>query len=140
MKHWLLDTGPIVAYLNVRDANHRAAVERLDNFHGYLSTTTSVINEAMYFLMELDGGPAALVAFLKIGRVQVFDYCQTMQLERAVTLMAKYADTPMDFADATLVLLADALSQDNICTIDRRGFNTFRTPKGKRFTLVMDEA
>ncbi len=63
-----------------------------------------------------------------------------MELERAVTLMAKYADTPMDFADATLVLLADALSQDNICTIDRRGFNTFRTPKGKRFTLVMDEA
>jgi predicted nucleic acid-binding protein len=50
--------------------------------------------------------------------------------------MRKYADTPMDFADATLVLLADATGILEILTLDRRGFSTYRTSKGKRFRLM----
>jgi uncharacterized protein len=51
--------------------------------------------------------------------------------------MRKYADTPMDFADATLVLLAEAIGVTKILTLDRRGFSTYRTPKGKRLALVL---
>jgi len=47
-------------------------------------------------------------------------------LGQAVLLMEKYADTPMDFADATLILLADVRKTRQICTLDRRGFTTFR--------------
>ena len=43
----------------------------------------------------------------------------------------------MDFADATLVLLADELAVTEIVTLDRRGFSTYRTPKGKGFRLVL---
>ena len=55
----------------------------------------------------------------------------------AANLKATYADTPMDFADATLVQLADAVGVIDILTLDRRGFSTYRTAKGKAFRLVL---
>ena len=59
------------------------------------------------------------------------------ELESAVELMRKYGDTPMDFADATLVLLAAQLEVVDIVTLDRRGFSTYRTPNGGKFRLVL---
>jgi predicted nucleic acid-binding protein len=44
----------------------------------------------------------------------------------------------MDFADATLVLLAEALGTDELLTLDRRGFSIFRTRKRRAFRLVLD--
>ena len=52
--------------------------------------------------------------------------------------MQKYADTPMDFADATLVLLAEALDLRDVLTLDRRGFSTYRTRRRRSLGLVLD--
>lgn len=46
-------------------------------------------------------------------------------------LMERYADRPMDFADATLVLLARKLSLADILTVDHDDFETYRI-RGKR--------
>ena len=59
-------------------------------------------------------------------------------LDAAAALMEKYADTPMDFAYATLVLLGEALGQNEILTLDRRGFTVFRTRRGRQFRRVLD--
>jgi predicted nucleic acid-binding protein len=40
--------------------------------------------------------------------------------------MEKYEDIPMDFADATLVSLAEEIDLSEILTLDRRGFSTYR--------------
>jgi predicted nucleic acid-binding protein len=53
-------------------------------------------------------------------------------------MMERYRDTPMDFADATLVLVADVLEIFDILTLDRRGFATYRTGTGRGFRLVLD--
>ncbi len=47
-------------------------------------------------------------------------------------------DIPMDYADATLVLLADGLEVWEILTLDRRGFSTYRTKGRRAFRLVLD--
>jgi predicted nucleic acid-binding protein len=59
-------------------------------------------------------------------------------LTQAAELMSKYADTPMDFADATLVLVATRLRLNSVCTFDRRGFRTYRIGR-KAFRLVLDD-
>jgi predicted nucleic acid-binding protein len=51
--------------------------------------------------------------------------------------MERYNDTPTDYADATLVLLADALRLCTVLTLDRRGFTTYRTPSRKAFKLAL---
>jgi hypothetical protein len=43
-----------------------------------------------------------------------------------VELMEKYADLPMDLADASLVVLAEYLGHGRILTVDRRDFNVYR--------------
>jgi hypothetical protein len=48
-------------------------------------------------------------------------------------MMEHYAGHPMDLADASLICLADAIGITDIITIDRAGFDTYRTSSGKRF-------
>jgi len=135
---WLLDTGPLVAYLDARDPAHAAVVACLDRFTGELFTTSSVITEAMHFVARSRAGPRLLADFVAVSGLTVFDFTQPASLSEAVGLMEKYSDLPMDFADATLVLLAEQLGVVEVLSLDRRGFGVFRTRDRKPFRLVLD--
>lgn len=50
-------------------------------------------------------------------------------------LLARYEK--MDFADATLVWTAEKTGILEIFTIDRRDFEAYRTPSGRRFRLLL---
>jgi len=138
LKTWLVDTGPIVAWLDAADAAHERVATKLDAFKGQLVTTSAVISEAMYFAGDDSRGPRQLVEWVSTSRVAVYDFCQPLELRAAVALMEKYPDVPMDFADATLLLLAEAAQIYDILTLDRRGFSTFRTREGRPLRLVLD--
>lgn len=137
MKTWILDTGPLVAYLDRNDAAHPEAAERLDAFGGELVTTSAVITEAMHFVADVPTGPRLLADYVAVSRMRVYDLSSAPDLRDAVALMEKYADVPMDFADATLLLLAEALGLRDIVTLDRRGFSAFRTRQRRHLTLVL---
>ena len=111
---------------------------RIDPFAGKLVTTSAVITEAMHFVSPSPQGPALLAEFIVSSRTRVEDLSQPPDLLEAVALMDRYADTPMDFADATLVLLAERLDSEQIVTLDRRGFSVYRTPSGRAFSNVLD--
>lgn len=136
VRTWLVDTGPFIAYINRRDRAHAAVATRLDEFSGLLVTTGAVVTEAMYFLADVPGGPAAFAELLVASGTRIAESFDPNQVLAATGLMSRYADTPMDFADATLVQLADALNVIDILTLDRRGFSTYRTAKGRAFRLV----
>jgi uncharacterized protein len=135
VKTWLLDTGPLVAYLHAHDPAHAFAVAHLDGFSGQLATTSAVVTEAMHLVVAAPGGPRLLAQFVAASGLRVFDFTQPVFLGECADLMEKYADTPMDFADATLILLAEDLDVLEILTLDRRGFSAFRTRK--RLALQM---
>ena len=90
----------------------------------------------MHFLSPVPSGPSALSELIDLGPVQVFDFCGAPDLGRAVARMVRYADTPMDFADATLVLLAETVGSGEILTLDRRGFRTYRWGRNRAFSLL----
>ncbi len=140
MKPWLLDTGPIVAYLDSDDSFHEVVTTVLDSFKGEFVTTCAVVAEVMYFVKRRPHGPEQFVDFLEFSGTRVHDYCQASAVRRAVLLIEKYLDTPMDFADASLVLLGEDLRLFSICTLDLGGFSTFRTSSGKRFHLVLENS
>ncbi len=54
-----------------------------------------------------------------------------------VTIIERYADREMDFADATLVWLAELVNTLDVMTIDRRDFQVYRLRGGKAFNLVL---
>ncbi|HEX4138948.1 MAG TPA: PIN domain-containing protein [Candidatus Methylacidiphilales bacterium] len=138
---FLLDTGPVVAFFDPDDAEHARVSKfmvKLVKSSGQFVTTSAVIAEAMYFLQAVNGGPARFVQFLGFTQTRVLDFSSTTDLQRAVELMTRYADTPMDFADATLILAAEKVRTNRICTIDLRGFTVFRTISGRPFNLDLE--
>lgn len=50
--------------------------------------------------------------------------------------MERYRDRPMDFADATLVHLAERESLTIVFTIDHDDFETYRIHRRRRFDIV----
>lgn len=137
MKTWLVDTGPLVAYLDRNDPQHGQVVPVWNSFAGRLATTSAVITEAMQLLAGTASGPDLLAELVLRSGMEVMDLCQPRSLREATQLMAKYVDTPMDFADATLVLLAEALGVNEILTLDRRGFTVFRMKQRQPFRLLL---
>ena len=134
MREVLLDTGPFIALLDRSERSHGACREFFRAFDGRLLTTEAVLTEAVYLL-----GPAfamqkpALEFLLKGGAELVAQTPESLQ--RALQLMEKYRDVPMDFADATLVALAEQRKTAEVFTLDRRGFATYRLHARKPFTL-----
>jgi len=139
VKTCLLDTGPLVALLDRSEPTHGMVADFVSGLQARLITTGAVITEAFYFLSELPTGPAKLVSFLEASGIEVQDAFSAPALDAAVRLMAKYADTPMDFPDATLVWLAEQTGADHVLSLDRRGFSTYRFARSRRFKLVLDE-
>jgi predicted nucleic acid-binding protein len=117
---------------------HEVVADRLDAFTGQLATTGAVITEVMYVVADVPDGPIAFAELLASADAHVADVEQPAEVLAAALLMRKYADTPMDFADATLVALAEQLDVADILTLDRRGFRTYRTSTGRKFRLVLD--
>ncbi len=61
---------------------------------------------------------------------------QDSELHHVHTLMSRYADRPMDFADATLVYLATRESVETILTVDQTDFSVYRIGAKRRFRIL----
>ena len=134
-----MDTGPLVALLDSSEAAHELVRDYLAGTERQRFVTTgAVITEAFYFLADVQDGPARLASFLDASATEIRDAFGADALSAAVRLMNKYADTPMDFSDATLVWLAEQIGSEEILTLDRRGFSTFRFGRSHKFKLVLD--
>ncbi|MCC5907787.1 MAG: PIN domain-containing protein [Balneolaceae bacterium] len=140
MKSWLVDTGPLVAYLDARDNSHTEVVRAWENFSGQLYTTSAVITEAMHFVSAAPDGASILAELVYTSSMEVYDLTRPPELLEAAALMKRHSDTPMDFADATLLLLAEAIEVHDILTLDRRGFSVFRTRDNRPLQNVLDIA
>lgn len=138
MNVWLVDTGPLVAYLDARDPDHADVADRLERFTGRFATSSAVVTEAMHFVSSDTRGPRLLAELIAGAGIEVYDLSRPPELMHAVELMERYSDVPMDFADATLLLLAEGLGIDDLLTLDRRGFGAFRTRDGRFLRPVLD--
>jgi uncharacterized protein len=131
----LLDTGVLVALLHSGDRDHARCAAAFGELRGTLLATEPVVTESMYLLGRLRGGPAACLAFFERGGAALVP--QTREsLRRSGELMERYADVPMDFADATLVVLAEETGVRRVLTLDRRGFETYRVGGRGRFEIL----
>lgn len=113
----LLDTGPLVAYLNRNDQHHEWAVERWKALSDPLWTCEAVLSEAV-FLLQADESDAEPVLRLLERDIVVLEF--TMQDHRAdvARLLRKYADQRMSLADACLVRMSEVTDPCQVFTTD----------------------
>src|SRR5712692_8197906 len=129
----LLDTGPIVAYLDDRDAHHAWAVATFSSVDLPAITCEAVLSEAC-FIAARGGRPAARVLdYAMRARIRI-GLRLDEELAAVRALMERYANVPMSLADACLVRLAE-LTGLPICTLDS-DFAIYRASGRRALTLI----
>lgn len=136
MKPILLDTGVIVALLDRDERFHSRCATALAHIDRPLVTCEAVIAESCYLLRGVWGAPQAVLENVWDGVFLV-----PFQLSASVTavrsVMRKYAERPIDFADACLICLAEQLHTGDILTLDT-DFEFYRWNRTRPFELLIN--
>lgn len=131
----LLDTGALVSLLDRSQTHHLACRRVFDEWAGAVVSTEAVLTEATHLLTRVSGGPASCIEFFLSGGA-VLVPSTPASLRRVRKLLDKYADLPMDFADATLVALAEDLGTSLVFTTDRTDFSVYRIKDHRPFRIL----
>jgi uncharacterized protein len=121
----LVDAGPLVAILDADDQYHDSCLTALRGVEEPLATLWPNITEAMYHLLDLPRAQQALLEMLESGGVQILEL-GSADVPWIRELMIKYADRPMDMADAALLRVAEREGVRTFFTLDRRDFSVYR--------------
>jgi predicted nucleic acid-binding protein len=135
----VVDSGFLIGLFDESDALHERCRAFLRDYRGRFLTTEAVLTETLALLSMpqqlrcLDWlGDATRAGLLDVDR-EPLDFRAIEKLAR------KYADQPMDFADASVVLLATRTGLREILTADRRDFAVYRMGGRTRFIDVLAE-
>lgn len=134
MQSIIVDAGPLIALFRKRDRHHAGVVRFLSTNRARLVSTLPVVTEACYFLNA--AGKAALLSWIRRGGLSV-QAVTADDFDEIAVIIERYADRNIDFADATLLWLADLIGTREVMTIDRRDFVVYRTRGGEAFRLVL---
>lgn len=130
----LCDAGPLIALFDPGDTEHGPCRTAFENFGGRLLTTWPVLTEVFHFV-DTSTVRRHLWDFVLRGGIFVADLLPE-ELSRLRALMVKYADLPIDLADASLVVLAERLGLREVFTLDRRHFLVYRPRHVRSFEIM----
>ncbi len=128
----ILDTGPLVGFIDADDQWHDWSVARFNELPGPFLTCEAVVSEATHLLGE--GGDARLCEMIEAGVLEILPLLPR-ETRRLKQLMADYAGR-MQYADACLVRLSELNPAAKILTTDRRDFRIYRRNGKERLPLV----
>src|SRR5205085_8914065 len=134
---YILDTGPLVAAFRRpadRDPFTPWAAKLIRSLPYPLFTCDAVLTEAAHLLRS----PAKLVEALTRGLL-VSRFDTQNAAPRLSELIAKYADQPMDFADACVVYMAEQTRDCKVVTIDRVDFAVYRRHAREPIPLLLPD-
>jgi predicted nucleic acid-binding protein len=132
----LTDAGPLVALIDADEVDHLRCQETLAQLSLPLITTWPAFTEAMYLLGRAAGWHGQEPLWRMTLREDLLvAQPSTAAVRRSARLMERYADRPMDLADATLVALAEERQLKRIFTLDA-DFHIYRLHGQKAFEIV----
>ena len=118
----VVDTGPLVAFLNRRDPYHEWAYEVLSGVALPLRTCAAVLTETCFLVRSIRGCREAVLELVASGRIAL-PFSLEGEARAVRKLVQKYADVPMSLADACLVRMAERDGRAAVITLDRDFFH-----------------
>lgn len=130
------DTGFVVALLNRTDVRHEAVKAVYANQPSVLLPQT-VLAEVAY-LLGRDAGATVVVGFLKGLSTSRFRLIALTDNDviRIAEILGQYADSRIDFVDASVMAIAEHYSSKTILTLDQRDFRLFRPQHCASFEIL----
>jgi len=134
MKISLIDAGPLIALFDGNDLHHQRVLEFLKHYTGQLLTCWPVITEVCYMLDYHSQVRSNFLNWVLRGGLELVNL-KSEQLVGIDEKMIKYSDLPADFADATLLEIAETRNIQYIVSLDR-DFDIYRLKTGQRLVKV----
>jgi len=131
----MMDTGPWVALIDRSEGRHEECVQWLRDFRGNIFSSEAVLTEVLYLLNFSSRARSAALDFVLSGAI-ILVPPSLESLKRIKRLMEKYKDIPMDYADATLVSIAEDLSITEVVTFDLKDFGIYRLSSKQPFVIL----
>ena len=135
MKRILIDSGPLIALFDSSDKFHRLSVDFIKENPFPLVTSLASVTEALHLLDFNRNAQTDCLSWIISGAVSV-EEIDLEDLIRIKELIIRYADMPMDFADACLVRIGEKYNIQEIATIDS-DFDIYRLNKSQSFKTVL---
>lgn len=139
----IADSGFWLALLWRRERWHPLAREAYTRHAGEgFITTWPVVTEVCHLLGRSIGVEAQTAFLARIADHSIeVSPLNPPDMLRAMDLMQRYTNLPMDLADASLVILAEQLGHGRILSTDRRNFGTDRWKNRQPFeNLLLGDA
>lgn len=132
----LIDTGALLALVDAGDRWHSPCRLAFEGSRLPLLTTSAVLTETFHHAMRRRRDLRQPTwNFVRLGSI-VLAPITDADLPALEALMHRYADRPMDFADATLVHVAQREGLRSILTIDHADFETYRIGRNAKFRIL----
>ncbi|HEY2184526.1 MAG TPA: PIN domain-containing protein [Xanthobacteraceae bacterium] len=129
----IVDAGPLVALFDRDDHHHRRAVEFAQNDQWRLISNIPVLTEATFLLRFSVESQRDFLWWAE--RTLDIDQRTIADLPRIIAVLEKYQDLSADFADASLVALAERLDVSRIASVDS-DFAVYRMAGSRPFENV----
>jgi predicted nucleic acid-binding protein len=117
MSEILVDTGPLVAYLDRSYRDHAWTKQAFMQISRPLLTCEAVIAEALFLLRRGGIDPDGLLNLISRGLV-LPEFCLKAEIASIQQLMKSYRNAPMSLADACLVRMAEIYESSEVMTLD----------------------
>jgi len=134
-KKVIIDTGPLVAFLNKLDKYHEWALMQFAQLKPPFFTCESVISEVCFLLRHSEKGAQNTLSMIERNLLQIPFNIET-EINTVKLLLKKYNDIPMSLADACLVRMSEQISESVIFTIDS-DFKIYRKDSRKIIPVIM---
>lgn len=130
----VVDTGPIVAWLDADEAHHEWVRSQFDRLRPPLLTCEAVLSEASFLIARIGGDPAVVPDLVARGVLAVGGGMGG-DAEAVARLMRRYASVPMSLADACLVRLVERTPNATVFTLDE-DFRVYRQARRRLIPLL----
>lgn len=120
----LVDTGPLVAFLNSRDSYHEWSKDTFAEIDAPVLSCEAVLSEACFLLRNSRGGGEAVLKLVERGLVRL-PFRLEAQGPPVRRLLSRFSNVPMSLADACLVRMSEEFSDSVVLTLDR-DFKVYR--------------
>ncbi len=133
----LIDTGPILAYVNQKDQYHSWVVKQFDSLKQPFYSCEAVFTETVYQLLSMRMNPDKVLEYVTDGGIKIQPIFSNSDSQKRIRqIVRKYNDLPCDFADACLLNMVERAPQPaKIFTVDS-DFNIYHTKDGQPFSLI----
>jgi predicted nucleic acid-binding protein len=133
----ILDTSFLMATVDIKDENYGRVLDIIINLKEVLVLPTTVLPEVCHLFTSRLGYPTTKKVLTELVNSNVIiEGINKTDLKKVAEILTQYADSELDFVDATIVAIAERMNITKILTLDQHIFSIINPQHCANFEIL----